>query len=154
MNNRKMKGLFAACGATLTKKKREVLNLLSKKESAIIFVIGSVGYTLLELLGRGYTSWTMTATGGVCFQLLYRLRQKISRLNLWKQCLAGGGVITAVELVSGGLFNKLLKMQVWDYSEQPCNFKGQICLLYSLLWCLLCLPVLALCSWLKRCMEQ
>lgn len=127
--------------------------MLSKKENALVFVVGSVGYTLLELVWRGYTSWTMTAAGGVCLQLLYRLRQKIAHLALWKQCLAGGGVITAVELLFGGLFNKLLKMKVWDYSHLPFHFGGQICLLYSVLWCLLCLPVLTLCGRLKRCFE-
>lgn len=127
--------------------------MMSKKENTVVYVVGSVGYTLLELLWRGYTSWTMTATGGVCLQLLYRLHYKMHRLSVWKQCLVGGGLITLVELVAGGLFNKLLKMKVWDYSHLPCNFKGQICLLYSVLWCLLCLPVMALCSGLKRRLE-
>ncbi len=128
--------------------------MLSKKENALVYVVGSVGYTVLELLWRGYTSWTMTATGGVCLGLLYRLRQRLSHLKLWQQCLAGGGVITGVELLAGGLFNKLLKMEVWDYSSQPCNFKGQICLLYSSLWCLLCLPVLVFCGHLKKRFDQ
>ncbi|MBR5559719.1 MAG: hypothetical protein IKU72_05690 [Oscillospiraceae bacterium] len=127
--------------------------MLGKKENALVYVVGSVGYTALELLWRGYTSWTMTATGGVCFGLLYRLSRKISHLRLWKQCLAGGGVITMVELSAGLMFNRLLKMKVWDYSNQPFHFKGQICLLYSALWCLLCLPVMVLCRRLRRRFE-
>ena len=127
--------------------------MLSKKENAAVYVVGSVGYTLLELLWRGYTSWTMTVTGGICLQLLYRMRQRASHLGVWKQCLVGGGVITAIELMAGILFNKLLKMKVWDYSHLPFNFRGQICLVYSVLWCLLCLPVLALCDGLKRHFE-
>lgn len=128
--------------------------MLSKKENALVYMIGSVGYTLLELLWRGYTSWTMTATGGVCFQLLYRLRQKTAHLSLLRQCMAGGILITMVELAAGGLFNKLLKMKVWDYSTQPMNFKGQICLLYSVLWCLLCLPVMVFCGCLKNTLNR
>ena len=120
------------------------------KESAAIYVVGSVGYTLLELLWRGYTSWTMTATGGVCFGMLYHIREKLGHLKLWQKCLAGGGIITGVELLAGELFNRLMHMKVWDYSDQPYNFKGQICLLYSVFWCLLSLPVMLLCGWMKN----
>lgn len=123
---------------------------MRKKESAAVYVVGSMGYTLLELLWRGYTSWTMTAAGGICLSLLYRMRQKLGHLRLWEQCLAGGGIITAVELLAGLLCNRLLQMRVWDYSNRRGNFKGQICPLYSFLWCLLCLPVLPLCGWMKR----
>ena len=122
---------------------------MRKKESAVVYLVGSVCYTLLELVWRGYTSWTMTATGGICLSLLYRMRGQLGHLRLWKQCLAGGGVITAVELMAGLLCNRLLHMQVWDYSGKKGNFKGQICPLYSFLWCLLCLPVLPLCGWMK-----
>ena len=39
---------------------------------------------------------------------------------------------TAVELVTGLLFNR--ELQIWNYSACPFNFRGQICLQYSLLW--------------------
>ena len=128
--------------------------MVGKKENALVYMVGSVGYTALELMWRGYTSWTMTATGGVCFGLLYRLHPKIEHLRLWKQCIVGGGVITVVEFAAGMLFNRLLKMKVWDYSDRPFHFKGQVCLLYSLLWCLLCLPVMQLCGWVNKRFES
>ncbi len=46
--------------------------------------------------------------------------------------LAGAGIITLVELLTGLGVNR--DYSVWDYRSQPCNFMGQICLAYSLLW--------------------
>ena len=43
-------------------------------------------------------------------------------------------IITALELITGLIVNVWLKMDIWDYSGLPYNFKGQICLLYSFFW--------------------
>ena len=48
------------------------------------------------------------------------------------KALGGAGMITFVELITGLLVNR--KHQVWDYRDLPLNYKGQICLPYSLLW--------------------
>ena len=42
----------------------------SFKEASVIFVVGEIGYSLLEILWRGYTHWTMSLTGGLCFLLM------------------------------------------------------------------------------------
>jgi uncharacterized membrane protein len=42
--------------------------------------------------------------------------------------------VTAVEFVFGILFNLILKMNVWDYSNMPLNILGQICPLFTLMW--------------------
>ena len=36
------------------------------KKQAAIFSTGALGYSLLEILARGYTHWTMTILGGLC----------------------------------------------------------------------------------------
>lgn len=41
---------------------------------------------------------------------------------------------TALELVTGWLMEKLLKMKYWDYSDNKFNLKGYICLKSSLFW--------------------
>ncbi len=82
----------------------------------------------LEWLWRGWSHISMFIAGGTCFLLLGRLR----RLPLLLRGLAGAGVITTVELFFGLLFNR--NHQVWDYSNLPLNFKGQICLRFFLLW--------------------
>ena len=92
------------------------------RDFAAVYAIGSVGYSAVEILWRGFTHWTMAITGGVCFTLLHLLNGKMRKHPLWKKCLAG--------------------MDVWDYSAMAGNLLGQICPLYSVLWFLLCIPVM------------
>lgn len=107
-----------------------------------IYALGSVGYGLVEILWRGYTHWTMALTGGTCFVLLYRTNIRMAGKKLWQKCLAGSSLITVTEFIVGCVVNLKLKWNVWDYSNLPFNVKGQICLLYSVLWFFLCIPVL------------
>ena len=48
---------------------------------------------------------------------------------------------TAVELVAGWLLDAAFHMSWWDYSNEPFNFRGYICLRFSLMWGLACLLV-------------
>ena len=120
------------------------------RDYSVICLIGSVGYSLLDILWRGFTHWTMAATGGLCLTLLYRLDQKHSREGLFLRCLKGATLITAVEFLVGCLVNRLLKWQVWDYSNSFGNLLGQVCPLYSLLWFFLCIPVYRLTGSLRQ----
>ena len=47
-----------------------------------------------------------------------------------------GGMIltTAIELVAGWALDVLFHTRWWDYSNVPLNFKGYICLKFSLIW--------------------
>ena len=85
----------------------------------------------LELLWRGRSHGSMFAAGGTCFLLLGELGKR-ERIPLAVKALAGAAAITAVELITGLLVNR--DHRVWDYRRMPANFKGQICLPYSLLW--------------------
>ena len=55
---------------------------------------------------------------------------------------AGGTVFcSAVELLAGWLLDKLFHMRWWDYSDEPFNIHGYICLRFSLLWGVACVIV-------------
>ncbi|MBS7525751.1 hypothetical protein KHM83_03565 [Fusibacter paucivorans] len=41
---------------------------------------------------------------------------------------------TAIELVTGGVLEKLFHIKWWDYSTRRFNYKGYICLQFSLIW--------------------
>lgn len=41
---------------------------------------------------------------------------------------------TALEYVTGAVMERLFKVRYWDYSTQPCNLNGYICLTSSLAW--------------------
>lgn len=111
-----------------------------------IFLIGLVGYSVIEILWRGYTHWTMSLCGGFCFLVIYFLNIHLASENIFYRCFAGAVVITATELLVGITVNIILGWNVWDYSPVPFNFLGQICIPYTVLWFFLCIPVFRLCS--------
>lgn len=103
---------------------------MKKWKNPVLFFLGGAAYVGLELLWRGRSHSSMFLAGGTCFLLLGRL----NRCN-WHpalKCIAGSGIITVVELLTGLMVNR--DYSVWDYRGVPLNFMGQICLMYSLLW--------------------
>lgn len=114
-----------------------------------VFAIGGTLYSLCELVFRGYTHWTMTLLGGICFLSFYLGEKKYSSLPLHIRCFTGGVFITSLELIVGSVVNTLLKMSVWDYSNIPLNLFGQVCLPFFFLWVLVCIPAFYLCSTLS-----
>ena len=111
-----------------------------------VFVFGGVGYGGLEILWRGYTHWSMLLTGGVCLTAIYRFYQKYKDLPIGIFCLLCGIIITLFELLAGILVNVIGRMDVWDYSKYRFHLLGQICLPYSILWCLLGIPIKVICT--------
>jgi uncharacterized membrane protein len=104
------------------------------KKDAVFFIIGGIGYGIIEILFRGHTHPTMIIAGGICFIIFSRIAEKFKDKPLiYKAVLCSLGV-TAVELAFGIVFNMIFKMNVWDYSKLPFNFLGQICLLFTFLW--------------------
>ncbi len=114
--------------------------------NCILFAVGGISYGLIEILWRRYTHWSMVMTGGICFIALYRIFKKMAQYSMTIKCVTGSAVITAVEFVAGCIFNIVMKLKVWDYSKLPMNFCGQICLLYSILWGFLSIPIVILCK--------
>ncbi len=119
----------------------------TRRLNAEMTVIGGLGYNLIELLWRGRTHWSMFLVGGACFHLIGQIGRRV-RAPLAAKCGLCALGVTAVELVSGCILNLWWKLGVWDYSRQRWNIKGQVCLLYSVLWLLLsaaAIPLYALC---------
>lgn len=100
--------------------------------SLILWYLGGMLYTGIELLWRGWSHGSMFIAGGVCLLLIGALGMWESPLPIvWRMPL-GAAIITAVELSAGLIVNR--SHTVWDYSALPFNFHGQICLPFSLLW--------------------
>lgn len=55
---------------------------------------------------------------------------------------AGVVFCSAIELFAGWLLDKLFHMRWWDYSKEPFNLGGYICLRFSLLWGVGCVIVI------------
>ncbi len=118
--------------------------MVKTKEYLIICLVGAIGYSMIEILWRGYTHWTMSITGGIGFLLLYLTDLHMQSQNLFFRALVGAAVLTFVELVTGCIVNLIFRMNVWDYSSHIGNLLGQICPLYCALWFLLCISVMPL----------
>ena len=121
-----------------------------KKVNLILFCTGALGYGFLEVLWRGYTHWSMLCAGGICFVFFGKVCDKMKKANLFLKAVTCSVFITFIEFIFGVIFNIILKKNVWDYSNLPLNFLGQICIIYSALWGALSLLFLPLAQFIKR----
>ena len=108
----------------------------------ILFYIGGMSYVGLELLWRRRSSSSMFVLGGICFLALGAISRFARRLPAVLKGIAGAMIITALELTTGLLVNR--DHQVWNYTDLPLQYRGQICLPFTLLW----IPVAILGMWL------
>lgn len=104
------------------------------KSFAVVFAVGAVGYSAIELMWRGHTHWSMSLAGGLCFSLITAIEKKFPDIRRLYKCIMGSIAITAVEFGFGVVFNMMLGKNVWDYSGIKFNLLGQVCLLYTVLW--------------------
>ena len=95
------------------------------------FLIGALGYPALELLWRGRTHPSRALAGGVSAVAFRHINRKC--WPLIAKALAGGAAVTLTEAACGLMWNR--RHRIWDYRRMPCNWRGQVCLPYSLLWC-------------------
>ena len=110
---------------------------------SIMFFTGGFLYCCIEIIARGYSHFSMLLAGGTCFLLVGLIEYLLGdSASLLSQMILCGLMITFVELLFGLVVNRQMHLNVWDYSSQPYNFHGQICLLYSNLWFLLSCPVI------------
>lgn len=108
-----------------------------KKISEIIFLWGLGGaiYYGFEMMFRGFSHWSMFALGGICLVFCAWQGKWVHwRDPLWKQVLRCTAFITVCEFVTGLIVNKWLHLAVWDYSDQPFQLMGQICLPFAILF--------------------
>ena len=86
-----------------------------------------------HLQNRGFCHgpWLPIYGVGATLLLLITEGHEGSRLYLFLVGFFGG---TCLELVTGFLMNKIFHMRWWDYSQNPLNFHGYICLPASIGW--------------------
>ena len=119
-------------------------------KNAVLFYIGGMVYVLLELLWRRWSHGSMFLVGGCCFLLIGMLSQMQPEMPGVMQAVLGACMVTAVELLSGLLINRVLDLHVWDYSALPYNLWGQVCMSYFFLWSLVSFLALELHRLLRK----
>lgn len=105
---------------------------------AFLFWFGGATYVALEVIWRRYSHWTMLLLAGILFIIIGLLNEVWSwNLKFIYQVLISTIIATILELFTGLIVNVCLGWNVWDYSNVPFNFLGQICLPYTFLWVIL-----------------
>ena len=121
------------------------------KEDVTLFLLGGFSYYHIEVLWRGFSHISMIFCGGCCFlfvgKIAFFLRNKVP---MWVQMVIGAFSITTIEFITGIIVNVWLQLNIWDYSDVPGNFLGQICLKYSVFWFFLSAPCIKLYSWIEE----
>ncbi len=117
------------------------------KKNMILFVIGATVFPIMELAWQGHTHYVMSLAGGLCLMFINIFcYDKVNHLAMGTKCAVGSVIITIIELIVGVVFNILLNMNIWDYSELPLNLYGQISLPFTLVWFLITIPALYICE--------
>lgn len=101
-----------------------------------LFFIGALGYGTMEVMTRGFTHISMGLLGGLSFLFISftSVLRRGGSVTLLQQLIVITLFITAAELICGLIINLNLGLAIWDYTDMPLNFMGQICLPFSILW--------------------
>lgn len=110
----------------------------------VIFLVGGCLYSALEIIYRQHTHISMFFAGGICLVLIAIVDGITPNVNFVLKAAMCGAVITAVELLFGIIFNLILGLNIWNYSGEPLNLFGQICLPFTLIWVIISIPALLL----------
>ena len=86
--------------------------------------------------------------GGGCFVAIGELGKRLTGMPRLLRAAVGSGVCTVGELMTGLTFNR--DYSIWDYRELPGNFRGQICLPFSVLWVPLSALAEEIYAWLEE----
>ena len=127
------------------------VRVLRAKKALGMFLLGGTAYVGLEMLWRGRSHGSMFFLGGLCFWILGIMRHLV-RLSLPLRLLLSAACVTALELLTGLLVNR--EYQVWDYRKLPLHYRGQICLIYSLLWLPVCFLGMMLHGLAEKCLAR
>lgn len=112
------------------------------KKCYFLFIVGGLGYALLEIIARGHTHPSMAIAGGLSLISIDYINISFYNSSIFYRGTLSALAITGIELIIGIWVNLLLDLKVWNYSEEPLNFLGQICLPYTFLWFLISTAVI------------
>ena len=126
----------------------------------LLWTWGGTVYYLLEVAYKSLTghperiSWTMLVIAILLCIPVERCGAELPwDCPLWLQALCCAMLVTAVEFVSGLVLNVWLGLDIWDYSDLPFNFMGQICLQFFFVWWGLCFVFIPVFDWMRWAVE-
>lgn len=95
-----------------------------------------------EFANRGFLNGPLCPIYGVGVTLILLILREWAQ-KPWAVLLIGIALPTLLELIGGWAMEKFFHNKWWDYSDRKLNFKGYICLEFSILWglaavCVIC----------------
>lgn len=121
-----------------------VIKLKEFEKYIFLFIVGGIGYGIMEISFRGYTHWSMIITGGSAFLCLYIISESLTNTHILVKALLGAVIITTLEFTVGLIVNIVFNMNVWDYTNTPTNLLGIISLPFSICWYVISYVVLGI----------
>ena len=104
-----------------------------------LWAVGGAFYYGFEVFFRGYSHWSMFVLGGICMAFIaFQGKSSHWREPLWRQVIRCTLFVLAGEFITGLIVNKWFDLGIWDYSDQPFNLFGQICLPFAIIFSGLC----------------
>ena len=111
--------------------------MLHKKitEYTFLWTLGGSLYYSFEVIFRGFSHISMFILGGICM-VFFALQGELTKWKeaLWIQVLRCSIFVTSGEFITGIIVNKWLRLKVWDYTDQPFQLFGQICLPFAIIF--------------------
>lgn len=101
-----------------------------------------VVYQALEkglVVNRGFLNGPVCPIYGFGVVGLFLLMNAVSTrnlqaLSLWEIFICGAVLATLIELIGGWILDRSFHVRLWDYRDKPFNFRGYICLEFSIIW--------------------
>lgn len=120
-------------------------------EYGFLWLLGGSLYYAFEMAFRGFSHWSMFVLGGICM-VFFAFQGFATRWRepMWKQVIRCTVFVTASEFITGLIVNKWLQLGVWDYSDQPFQLFGQICLPFAVIFSGLCAAGIPLSGYLMH----
>ena len=101
-------------------------------------------------MNRPPVHWSMFVVGGIAFLIIGSINEHFSwDMPIWIQTIIGTILVVTIEFVAGCILNLWLGLNVWDYSTQPFNLLGQVCLAFTGAWIVLVTIAIILDDWLR-----
>lgn len=96
-------------------------------------------FTMKKLINRGFLNGPVCPVYGFgmigIFIFIHAVSgQAVENTSVVTLFLAGTVICTLIELIAGWLLDIIFHARWWDYRSQKFNFKGYICLKFSVLW--------------------
>lgn len=86
-----------------------------------------------KFVNRGFLNGPICPIYGFGMTFLILLLNTLSG-KWWLLFLGGAALATLLELITGFVLEKAFKTKWWDYSKEHFNFKGYVCLRFTIIW--------------------